>query len=308
MNEEIEIVGISTCGTYSSWVDYTVASFYNMVDKIVVINSGYDIYNPESGAIHRLEREHSLLQKIDIHNKILEVNPTQSDIEELFSIKGKCDKGKDEYGRAGNITLATMTAHNLPNPDNKIRWILKADSDQIFYKFRRQDLENLILQYPNRSGFRFAQYADFFHDFEHIAEGLPNDFTNDGALFYQSKKNQRYGGQGSPDTHVDQQPIYTIKTAHMRRINPPDIEPYEYHFKRLWYHTFGPNQIMEHDYNRKTGMQFTNEQIIKIVHNDTLAILRTKGKLIKDLDYDERIPIKRPLVCEIGQIEYINRG
>ena len=313
MNNEIEIIGISTCGSYESWIDYTVASLYNHVDKIVVVNSGYNIYHPESGTVHRLEREHSLLQKIDIHNKILEVNPTQSDIDKLFNTT--CQEGKDEHGRAGNITLATTTAHNLDNKNknnknknNKQRWILKADSDQIFYEFKRSDLENLIKQYPKKSGFRFAQCADFYHDFEHIAEGLPDEFTNDGALFYQTKNNQRYGGQGSPDTHVDQQPIYTIKTVHMRRINPPDIESYKYHFKRFWYHTFAPDSIMECDYNRKTGKRMTNEQIIEIAHNETISILRNKGRIISEIPYDIRIPFEIPLVCKLGPMTYIKSG
>lgn len=299
---KIEIIGITTCGTYPSWTDYTIASFYNHVDKVVVINAGYNINKPEDGAIHRLEREHKLIKQIDINNKIIEITP------KTFNETTLCKQEKDEFGRATNITLATYIAHNLLNPYNKQRWILKLDSDQILHQITREQLESLITQYPNKNGFRFAQYADYYRDFEHISEGLPDEFTNDGSLFYISKPNQWYTGQGSPVINTSQHPITSIVTAHMRRINPLDIDPYEYFFKRYWYHTFGPNSIMELGYNRETGMMLTNEQIIEMAHKQTIATLRDKGRLIKDLDYDERIPFKPPLVCKLGPLEYTKKG
>lgn len=302
----IEIIGISTCGTYPSWIQHTIASFYNHVDKIVVVNAGYNINRPEDGAIYPLQREHKLIKQIDINNKIIEVNPTQSDIDNIF--KTTCRKGKDEIGRSSNMTLATQTAYQIPNPENKQRWILKADSDQIWYKITRQQLENLIIQYPNKTGFRFAQYADFYHDFEHIGS-LPDEFTNDGSLFHISKQNQSYVGQGSPgNIKVNQHPIYEIRTSHMRRISSQGVEPYDYHFKRMWYHTFAPDSIMELDYNRKTGKHLTREQIIEISHKEAISILRQKGNHINDLPKDERIPYEPPLVCTLSPLEYIKKG
>lgn len=187
--------------------------------------------------------------------------------------------------------------------------ILLHNSDQILYPISRQQLENLIQQHPNKNGFRFAQHGDYYHNFEHISEGLPDEFTNDGSLFYISKPNQHYVAQGSPVINTSQHPITSIVTSHMRRINPPDVEPYEYHFKRFWYHTLGPNSIMEHDYNRRTGKRLTNEQIIEMAHKETISILRSKGREISSIEeYDERIPYEQPLVCKIGPLEYIKRG
>lgn len=302
----IEIIGITTVGTYPSWVEYTIASMYNNVDKIIVVNSGYDTSNPKSGATHKLKREHEQLQKIDINKKITEYTPSEEDIMDIFETT--CKDGKDEVGRSTNMTLSTQIAYNLPNPKNKERWILKADSDQIFYKFNREDLENLIEILPSKTGFRFAQYADYFHDFKHIGF-LPDEFTNDGSLFYKSLYNQGYCGQGSPGyIKVDQHPIYSLKTSHMRRICPSDVEPYEYHFKRLWYHTYAPNSINEHDYNRKTGKKLTNEQVKEIAHKETISILRNKGRKISELPYDYRTPYEPPLVCQLSPIEYIKKG
>lgn len=301
-NTNIEIIGITTAGTYPSWTEYCIASFYNHVDKIVIVNAGYDIFHPEDGAIHPLERDHNLIRKIDIHNKIVEITPSK------FNETPRCREGKDEFGRATNITLATHNAHNLPNPNNKQRWILKLDNDQTLYQITHQQLENIIIQHPDKTGFRFAQYADYYHDFEHISAGLPDEFTNDGALFYISKPNQWYTGQGSPIISADQYPITSIVTGHFRRKNPPDIEPYEYHFKRLWYHTFAPDSIMEHDYNRKTGKHLTHGQIIEMTHKEAISILRSKGRIISELPYDERIPREPPLVCTLSPLEYIKLG
>lgn len=305
-NTNIEIIGITTSGTYPSWIDYCTASIYNHVDKVIVVNAGYDINHPEKGALIPLEREHKLIKKIDIHNKIIEYTPTQSDINNLFSTT--CKQGKDEFGRSTNITLSTQIANKLPNPDNKQRWILKLDSDQILFPITRYHLESLIKQYPTKSGFRFAQYADYYHNFEHISAGLPNEFTNDGALFYISKPDQWYTGQGSPVINTSQHPITSIRTAHMRRINPSDVEPYDYHFKRIFYHTYAPDSIMELDYNRKTGKHLTYKQIIEIAHKEAISILKNKGRLIKDLQYDERIPYEPPLVLKMSPLEYIKKG
>ncbi len=303
--EDIEIIASTTCGTYPTWADYTIASFYNHVDKVVVVNGGYDIDHPEKRTIFPLEREHNKIKEIDINNKIIETIPNQQDIDNIF--KTTCKLGKDEYGRSTNMTLSTQIATNLPNPNNKKRWILKLDSDQILYRITRRQLTDLILQYPDKSGFRFAQYAGFFNDFKH-ADYIPDEFTNDGALLYQSLPDQGYCGQGSPGyIKVDQYPIYSIKTAHMRRINPPGVDPYEYHYKRLWYHTYGPNSIMEHEHNRKTGQKLTNEQIKEIAHNSAMSTLQNKGIEISSHPFDERIPYRPPLVCEIGPLEYIRR-
>lgn len=305
MNNNIEIIGVTTCGTYPSWVDHTVSSFYNHVDKVVVINAGYDIQHPEKGALVRLEREHNLLQKIDIDNKIIEFTPTQEDVDNLYNTL--CREGKDEYGRTSNITFSTKIANEIPNPDNKLIYILKLDSDQVLYQITKEQLTNVIKNNPRKTGFRFAQLADYYHNFEHIG-ALPDMITNDGSLFYKSMPNQRYCGQGSPITNVDQHELTSIKTSHMRRITPPGVDVYEHFYTRQWYHTFGPNSINEHGYNRENNKKLTLEQIQKIAHNDAIHIMKDKGNLITNLPYDERIPYEPPLVCKMTPLEYIKKG
>lgn len=302
---DIEIIGITTCGTYPSWIDHTIGSFYNHVDKVVVINGGYDIGHPEKGALVPLEREHRLIKDIDINNKIVEVIPTQEQIDTIF--KTTCKLGKDEFGRSTNMTLATQFADKLPD-SGKVRYILKLDSDQILYPIKRKQLVDLANLYPS-DALRFAQYADYFNDFEHISGSLPGEFTNDGALFYKSLKEQGYCGQGSPGyLRSEQRPIYDIKTAHMRRLNPPDVDPYEYHFKRMWYHEYGPNSINENEYNKVTGKRMTLEQIGDIAHEKAVSHLRQKGVHINDIAHNIMIPYEPPLICKITPLEYIKKG
>lgn len=304
--DNIEIIGISTCGTYPSWVDYTVASFYNSVDRVVVINSGYDINDPDSGPIHRLEREHSLLEKIDIANKIIEYTPTKLDYDKLF--RTACINGKDEYGRSGNMTFASRIANNLPNLYKKERWILKLDSDQILYKISKEQLISVIND-NKKTGFRFAQYADYCNDFDHLTgTNLPDEFTNDGSLFYKSQPNQRYMGQGSPITNVDQFQIYEIRTSHMRRIPPPNVDKYDYFYKRYWYHIFGPNSINEHPFNRLNGRALTYEEIKKLAQDQAIASVNSVGIHINDIPKDIRIPYTPPLVCKMTPLEYVKMG
>ena len=307
-DNNIEIIGITTCGTYPSWTSYTVASFYNHVDKIIVVNAGYDIENPESGAIHPLLRDHKQLKELDVDNKIIEYTPIQDDINRLF--KTSCIKEKDEYGRSTSMTLATQLAYkSFTIPNSKNNWILKLDNDQILYQINRNQLTDIIKKYPNKTGFRFAQYADYTHDFEHLAgTSLPDEFTNDGALFYRANLNQSYGGQGSPSRiNVDQYPIYNIRTSHMRRIAPPDVDKYEYFFKRYWYHTFGPNSINEHSYNRINGKKLTLSEISKIANDEALATINQNVIHINDIPKDERIPYFPPLVCRMTPLEYIKK-
>ncbi len=304
----IEIIGITTTGTYPSWTDYCVASMYNLVDKIVVVNAGYDINNPETGAIHRLERDHNLLSKIDINDKILEFTPTMENIETIF--KTTCKKGQDEFGKSTSMTLATQIAHKLFETTLP-HFILKLDSDQILYGLTRQKLlDETINKYPTKTGFRFSQYADYLHDFKHI-DYIPDEFTNDGALFYKSIPNQGYRGQGSPGyINVDQQQIYTVRTAHMRRIPPPGIMSVEYHFKRSWYYTYAQNSIMEHKYNVSTGKKMTDEQVMEFAHKETVRLLEHKGSLIPTGKQNCNIPIpyEMPLVCKMTLLEYIKKG
>lgn len=301
----LKITAISLCGSYPSWTDYAIGSVYNAVDEIIVVNSGYDINNPQLGCkfpepinSQRIRNVMDIDQKLGKNKIVLIDGLDHNSLEKKFKI----DYNIHEYGRSGNATYANRLARK-----RGADWILHVASDQIFYEsLNRQKLDDLIRM--GHSGYRFWQYADFAYGLEHHG-GLPDNGTNDGSLFYISKENQNYGGQGAPNTNVEQYEIDYIQTAHMRNVPPFGIDLYSYYYTRFWYHYFAPNEIMEHQYNRDTKTKYTIEQIMNMAHNttkDTIERFVKKGGVHKIGDVkDDRAPKDIPKILKTGIQKYM---
>lgn len=310
--DDYKIILTSHCGTYPSWLAWTVASVYNSVDDIVIINGGYDPEHPELGNCIPLEREKRQLKELDINNKVMQLLPNNDKLKST----GLFTEGKDETARSGNMTLAYQYALSLAKKkgyDLDKTWCLKLDSDQIADEsFTRENLIDLSKS-TIRKGYRFAQYSDFFRSYDrvqslcHWCAGQEGNMTNDGALFFKLHARARAGGQGSPDIG-EEFPVCDMYTYHMRRIHPPDIDEREYHFKRFWYHTWGPNQIMEYGYNRDTGKKMTNEQVFSEAERLTDGVLSSYGHDREYFNNDSRFPKSVPKVIEIGYLNYIKQG
>ena len=104
--DNIKIVGCTTVGSYNTWAAWTVASFYNIVDAVVVINGGFDFNDLSKGDAVPLERERQQLKELDINNKVIQIRP---DWDKIRFAK----KGRDETGRARNIELAFSYSYAL---------------------------------------------------------------------------------------------------------------------------------------------------------------------------------------------------
>lgn len=294
--KDIEIIGIVTCGTYPSWIDYTIASFYNHVDKIVVVNGGYDIAHPERGAIFPLEREHKLIKEIDINNKIIEINPTQEMLDNVYKIGNESDC-------AAHVTLATQTAHNLPNHTDKKRYILKLDSDQIMTQIIRKQMTHTIKTqlHFSKIGIIALQRSDNYHDLEHVGHDI---VLGNGALLYESLPNQSYDRKGMPIFRNKLIFNNMFETAHMKRISPKDIEPLVYHYKRAWCRIYEENLATY----IKTGKKFTNEEIKEIAYRDAVTFLEYKGRHMRSLPYDDRMLYHPPVIFKTNPLNYIKIG
>jgi len=317
MKDDIKIFLTSHCGTYSSWLAWTVASVYNIVDHVVILNGGYDTDHPETGHTHVLRRELEQLKAIDINHKIVQHKPNMENLRKT----GLYTDGKDELARSGNMTLAYQyalaTAEAAGYDLDKV-WILKLDSDQIAHDdFSRELLIKLATNTRGFTGFRFGQFADYYRSFDrvqslcHWCANEEGNMTNDGSLFFKAHNRARAGGQGSPDIGQEV-PINAAHTFHMRRIHPPDVPEYDYHFKRFWYHCFGPNQIMELQEN-KDGRILSYDEISEIAHNQTKSMLQSRGKAVHEFVDDEgipdpRFPIGKPSVVGMGTKIYIEQG
>lgn len=310
--EDYRIIGVTTVGTYNCWGAWTVGSFYNSVDDVVIINGGYIPEKPELGNCNILEREKQQFKDMDVDNKIYQFKCNNDNLKKT----GLYKEGKDELARSGNMTLSYQYAYKLAQDkgyDLSKVWILKLDADQICnLSFTRENLLKLAKS-GEHNGYRFAQYADFFRSYERV-QSLPDwcanevgNFTNDGSLFFRTHAQAHAGGQGSPGVG-EEYPCTDFATYHMRRIHPPDMDEYKYHFDKIWYHTWGPNQIMEYGFNREHGRKMTNEEVWEEAERVTKGILETEGTHISEYGDDIRIAKNPPKIVEIGIDEYIKEG
>jgi hypothetical protein len=290
----MKIYFAGTCGTYPTWLKWTVASIYNIVDKVIIANGGYDPYNPEAGDDLPLKRELQQLKEIDIDTKIIQLKPRWNYVDGIIK------KGRDETGRSRNMTHAMRACY-----EDGADWILKLDSDQIAHTdMTREELELLVNN--GHTGYTFAQYAEFHREWNEIM-ALPGKWTDDGALFFKAHLTAHAGTQGSPGIG-EEFPIYDIHTFNMRSICPEDVDEYEYHFKRFWYHTWGPNEIGEHEVNRKEKRKLTFNEIFEIADQRARSMLESVGRSKEAFNNDERFPPYKPLVVEMGSLEYIKAG
>ncbi len=312
----MKITGIITCGSYPSWIDYAIGSIYNAVDEIIVINSGYDISKIELGCgFPELTNSKKIKEILNIEKK-LGLNKIHLiegvDYNKLNSIF-KINYNVNEYARSGNVTYASKLATK-----RGADWTLAVAADQILYmSLSRQSLDYLIKL--NHSGYRLWQYADFIFNLQHHRQ-LPDDGTNDGSLFYKSQnKSIWYGGQGAISGTVEQYKINFIHAAHMRYIVPFNTSPYEYYYKRQFYHLYAPNEIMELDYNKNTGLKYSLDEIKQFSHNDAIHKINqtkilennTKNNIPTNGIYklneinDIRAPKDIPKILKIGIERYI---
>ena len=292
----MKIIGVTCCGAYESWLKWTVASIYNMVDEIIVINGGIDINDPDGPDNIPLAREIRQLKDIDVEQKITQIKPSWDKVK--FAKKETC-----EAGRGRNISLAFQYAY-AAGAD----WIYKLDSDQIVHNITRENLDDLSESGDRLgiTGYRFAEYADFFRRYDR-AQALPDNFTDDGSLFFKANKQAWATGQGSPVHYSDQREIHDLRTFHMRRINPPDLNEYIYHYKRFYYHLWGPNSILELGENKTLGRKLTHEEIVKKAKAQTKALITSCGKP-KSHFSSEKFPPHKPKIIDMGCKEFIKQG
>jgi hypothetical protein len=207
----------------------------------------------------------------------------------LWDISVECDKGLNYFvGGVNQIIL-----HN---------------SDQIFDEsFTREGLEDLANGIGNIDGYRFAEYADFYRAWDRV-QAFPHNFTDDGTLFFKASKKAWAVGGGSPVHYREQREIHDMRSFHMRRISPPDVDEYEYHYRRLWYHTYGPNSIGEWREDGKVK-KLTLEEVKERATIAADAMMSSEGHPKEYFTENlHMFPPGKPPVVEIGPETYIMRG
>ncbi len=228
------IVGIIGIGTYyCPWFPYTIASIYNLCDKIVIANNGFDLANPKKDAYNIPLAEATLVIKhMDYLGKIIELtNITPDKLKKRARLSTQAE-GKSEPGwfdqRGLNITAASEKANEIGATA-----ILKIDSDQVLY-------ENCLKLRDKEPRHQLYQY-EFSGDQFHMAENARDGSNNDAAFFYKAVPDQWFGGGGSPDIHADRECIKEFTCAHLRTANPAhlsDEERFDHFYGRTWFRTY----------------------------------------------------------------------
>jgi len=303
MNKKPIIVGLSHVGTYFSHINYTVSSMYHLCDFIVVINGGYDIYNPCKGDNILLERDAFLLKEIDIDNKVRQFRAAWKGVNNI-------KKGKSEAGRDRNMSMAVQAAFKLGAD-----WVLKVDSDEILHhNINRKDLENLVsISQNGKYGFRFSMQELWgtyktYQSLPDWAEGDDHNYpsSNDAPQFYKPCLTDWYIG-GSPVVSSSIKQYQKLFSYHVRSVPPTDVDPFEYFVRRYWYHKYIPRQAQAVREGQEFNIDFdvfmeeckkSAEQSVKIINSGKLLSIDPNAA-------DPRIPKESPLVVEMGCKNYI---
>jgi hypothetical protein len=228
------IAGIIGVGTYySPWFPYTIASIYPICDKIVVVNAGFDLKNPDkNNSMVPVEQYSKDIKMLDVCGRIIELKNFDANkmipSTEIIT-QNEANSRKMVYGwmdqRGRNITIASQEANKIG-----ASYILKIDSDQYLD-------ESCIGINPRENGYTFYQY-EVKGDAEHLSPGQENSHYNDSVFLYQAKKGQYYGGGGGPAISADRQHCRDRICFHARFANPPGIgrsKQFGHFYGRFWF-------------------------------------------------------------------------
>jgi len=228
------IIGILGIGTYyCPWFPYTIASMYDLCDKIVVANNGFDLSNPKKDACNLpLPQVTKDIRRLDYACKITEItNITPDKLKKHMKLSTQAE-GKSAADWFDQRGLAITAASEKANEMGATA-ILKIDSDQVLYdnclELRDKEPAHMLWQY------------EFSGDQFHMAANAVEGSNNDAAFFYKAVPNQWFGGGGSPDIHADRYCINEYACAHLRSANPAHIsddERFNHFYGRAWFRTY----------------------------------------------------------------------
>lgn len=221
-----KIIGITSVGTYEvPFLKYALLSIYDHVDEIVVVNSGW---NKDFTHCHTpLDGVTEMIKEIDVNGKIHEKqHVTWNTCPNLVP------------SREG-IRALGMTAANDEAVNREADWILRFDSDQVFFNNVKnirmltdssnyvpcdcvECRENPQPIFKNPSGYQFFEYKPYWlHPLQWAPESVPVVSSHaDGAKLYEAMPGQWFYGEGGIMHSKDQAPSKQVTTGHFREAYP----------------------------------------------------------------------------------------
>jgi len=259
------IVGIMCCGSYySPWTPYTIASIYPVCDKIVVVNAGFDLDNPDPNENEvPLEQVSEDIDHLDIQGKIIEVTDF-SDMKRRFPVmteKEAKEKGASLWFdlRGRNMTRASEVAYKLG-----AKKVLRIDTDQACYR----DVLKLLKPSFKEGNWIFYQYefvGDVGGELHFLTYPPPASPFNDSVYYYSISEEDWYVGGLAPVIRADRVPCLDIHCAHLRYANPvwlSEEEKFRHFYYRFLYHLW-TNEFAAFTDELKTKARKMAEEALK---------------------------------------------
>jgi len=232
------ITGICAVGTYYPiWFPYTIASIYNIVDEIVVVNGGIDLKqkNPNPEELVPLEQVTKDIERLDIDNKIVEVRHDEVEVEHKMLLTTQYEANLKKLAHWYDLRGLNLTLANEVAVKRGAKFILKIDSDQVVYRDAmglRNERKALILYQYEFAGPVGHPKINF------LVDPLPDSPFNDSCFIYPARKDQFYGGGGAPALGVVREPTDRYHCAHLRYAYPYWMqreEALKHFYERMWF-------------------------------------------------------------------------
>ena len=246
-----KLAGILACGTfYSPWTPFCIASIYDVVDELVIVNGGYDMGSPDINEYNvPLEQVTKDIEVLDVDSKIVEVRDFSiDDLGHTFEVstQRRADReGLEEWFdvRGLNITLANELAVAMGATD-----ILKIDSDQVCYSDVTASNPDIVVGGEHPFNLKQESNGCIFHQTEFVGDcgvGLqnylflpkPSNAYNDSVFTYRASASDYYLGGGGPMVGPREN-TNSYHCAHLRHANPAWLsreEKLEHFYGRFWF-------------------------------------------------------------------------
>jgi hypothetical protein len=214
-----KIVAWTITGSYPvPFFPFSLASYYNVVDEIVVLNAGWNFPDMTEDNVP-LPEVTETIKRLDVNGKVHEIH--DMDWGKLAGIdEGGFKPTKLNTGiRALAATLANDYAGGLGAD-----WVLWTASDQVYYENAKQI--RALTENPNGiDGFQFYEHKAFWGSQWYMCKDATDPYSNsDGAKLYMFKgdhgQRQWFRGEGGIMSYRQQYPCDSVLTAHMRECWP----------------------------------------------------------------------------------------